>query len=166
MDQTFTDPILKSETRSGVKMMSICTVFIVFGIWQATKGDWKGYLCAGLFGLCLPVAILQMLQQNFLRLSDEGFTYGSPIRSQTIPWRDVDRFFVVTLTQLGMPTEEMVGLNFSAACNRSKIARGIASAITDCEGMLPGTYGRTAQEIADMMNARLQEFRHRYGTVS
>ncbi len=46
----------------------------------------------------------------------------------------------------------MVGFNYAASYDRQKNARALASALTECEGALPNTYGKKAEELAALLN--------------
>ena len=126
--------------------------------------SWVGYLCAGFFAIGIPVFIIQLLPgSTYLTLTRDGFTMCSFFRKMTTPWSDVDCFFVVVLQQNGLKAHHMVGFDYVASYDRSRLGRGIAKAIAHCEGALPDTYGKKPEELADMLNACLQSVRTNQG---
>jgi len=67
-----------------------------------------------------------------------------------------DEFFVVTLKQTGVKVHEKVGFNFVPTYDRARLGRAVARELGKCEGALPDAYGRKAEELAAILNARLQ----------
>jgi len=53
----------------------------------------------------------------------------------------------------------MVGFNFVPTYDRGRTARAVAKALGKCEGALPNTYGRKAEELARVLNAQLHAAR-------
>ena len=77
----------------------------------------------------------------------------------SMPWSVFDEFFVITLRQTGLKVHEMVGFNFAPTYDRAKLGRTVAKALSQCEGALPDTYGKKAEELAAILNAQLQAAR-------
>jgi hypothetical protein len=97
----------------------------------------------------------------YLTLTPEGFTMCNLFRKTTIPWDVVDEFFVVTMKQHGLTVRHLVGFNYVASYDRSRIGRSIAKAMTPCEAALPDTYGKKPQELANILNSCIQIVRER-----
>ncbi len=134
-------------------------MFVIVGIWLAQDTGWIGYLCAGFFALGVPVAIIQLLPgSSYLRIADDGLSFANLYRETNIPWSAIDHFSVVTIKQTGITVNKMVGFNFVPTYEPAKIGRRISTAIAQCEGALPDTYGLTAEELADLLNERLAEY--------
>ena len=95
---------------------------------------------------------------TYLEIDEEGMSFAKMYRVTTIPWTVVDEFFVVALKQTGMTVHKMVAFNFVPSYDRSRIGRQISTAIAGCEGALPNTYGRTAEELTDVLNRCLARF--------
>ena len=115
--------------------------------------SWVGFLIAGFFSLGLPVAIIELIPgSTYLHVDQSGFTLSNLFRRITVPWSVVDEFFVVTLKLTGMKVHEMVGFNFVPSYDRAELGRRIAEIIGKCEGALPDTYGKKAEELAEFMN--------------
>jgi hypothetical protein len=150
---------LYPKRSSAVWLLLGSSVFVAIGIWMVVSGNWMGYLCAGFFGLCLLVAIGQLLPGScYLSIRPDGLTFCSLYRGATIRWEDVDRFYVVVLRQRGMTFRKMVGFTYAASYERFQSGRRLAQVVAGCEGGLPDTYGMNAQELADLLNVCLQLF--------
>jgi hypothetical protein len=133
-----------------------CCIFVVIGIAMINSGEILGYLVAGFFGLCSVVAIVQLLPgSSYLCLDSEGFICCSLFRKHKVAWSDVDEFFVITLKQTGVKVNEMVGYNFAASYDKSKLPRMLSAWVGKCEGGLPDSYGMKAEELAALMNSFL-----------
>lgn len=129
--------------------------FVALGTWLATMGRWQGFVCAGFFALCVPIFVIQLIPgSGFLRVDATGVTYSSLFRQHLIPWSDVDAFFVVAMRR-GFTIHKMVGFNYVSTYARAPRARALSKAVAKCEGGLPDTYGKTAAELVDLLNARL-----------
>lgn len=151
---------LNSKMSSVAWVLVICAIFVAIGIWMGDSEGWIGYAIAGLFGLGVLVGIVQLLPgSSFLELDDNGMTVCCLFRKHYIPWPTVDGFFVIGVSNHGITVHKLVGMNYNASFDRSRLARRFATAIGGCEGALPDTYGCTAEELADKLNAYLRAFR-------
>jgi hypothetical protein len=152
--------ILRPIKSTALLMLLACTAFVATGVWLSTvKGGWIPYLCIGFFGLGIPIALIELLPNStYLRISPEELTFANMFRETKIPWNLVDSFFVVTMRQSGMKVHCMVGFNYVPGYDRARLGRRLSSALAQCEGALPDTYGKSADELADLLNRCLQEF--------
>lgn len=127
---------------------------------MAQTEGWLGYLCAAFFALVIPIAIIKLLPRStYLRIDRDGIIYCSLFRETAIPWNIIAEFFVVIIRQNGFPIRKMVGFNYLPSYNRSRVSRRASAIIAHCEGALPDTYGKTAEELAELLNICLDEFR-------
>ena len=138
-------------------LLLACSAFVTIGIWVGLSGEWPGYLGAAFFGLGIPAAVIQLLPgSTFLLINSEGITFANMFRKTSLPWSILDEFFVVTLRQTGVKIHEMVGFNFVPTYDRARLGRAFLKVLGKCEGALPDTYGKKAEELAALLNARLQ----------
>lgn len=146
-----------------VWLLLIGLLFVLAGIWMVHEGQWFGYVCAGFFGLGLPILALQLHPKAaYLRLTSEGFTFCTSFRAYTIRWTDVQKFAVNLLPLPAMT--QMVAWNFSPHYPRyqaSARARAISKSMSGYDGALPNTYGMKAQELAELM----ERLRQKYATT-
>ena len=140
---------------SAIWLLVVCTAFVAIGIWTGSSGDWVGFLGAAFFGLGIPVALIELIPgSSFLHIDSNGITFSNLFRKASLPWSDVGEFYVVTMAH-----HEMVGFNFAPTYDRARTARAVSKIIGKCEGALPDTYGKKAEDLARLLNARLQEAR-------
>jgi hypothetical protein len=150
---------LYPKKSSAVCLLLICSVFVAGGIWAARSGNWIGYLVASFFGLCLPVALIQLLPgSSYLAIDDTGITVCNLFRKTSIPWSVIGEFHAVTLTHHGLRVHKMVAFNFMPSYDGARLGRRLARLIGGCEGALPDTYGKSAEELAEFLNSCLREF--------
>jgi len=146
----------------AIGLFFLCEIFVAIGIWMGVTGEWIGYLIAGFFGLGVGIFFVQLIPGSaYLRLDPEGFTFCSLYRKTTLPWSTIDGFHVVVMRQTGLKVHELVGFNFVPDYDRSQLGRQISSAVAECEGGLPNTYGKSAEELACLMNEHLQKWREK-----
>ena len=156
--------VLRPKASSAIWLLLGCGIFVAAGMWMAREKGWIGYHCAGFFALGIPVAIVKLLPgSTYLEIADDGVSCANMFRVTKIPWNVIDEFFVVSLKQTGTTVHKMVAFNFVPSYDRSQIGRQISSAIAGCEGALPDTYGRNAEELAESLNQRLAQFHQRLG---
>jgi len=133
-------------------LFAVCLAFVAGSILMIRQGEKMGWLCAGFFGLGIPVSLLQLWpNSSFLKVTEEGLEICSLFRRQTIRWCDVSEFGVTTMRQHGLPVNRMVGFNYAAGYQRAAKTRSVARALAGFEGMLPDTYGMAAEELAQLL---------------
>tara|TARA_B110000014_G_scaffold180172_1_gene129569 strand:- start:66 stop:554 length:489 start_codon:yes stop_codon:yes gene_type:complete len=153
---------LYPKRSQAIGLFFLCAIFVTIGICMGVTGDWVGYPIAGFFGLGVVVFTIQLIPGSaYLHLDQEGFTYCNLYRSKTLPWSVIDRFHVVAMKQTGLKVHEMVGFSFVPSYDKSQLGRQISSVVAACEGGLPNTYGKSAEELASLMNEHLQVWRER-----
>lgn len=119
-----------------------------------------GFLGAGFFGLGIPLGIIQLCPgSTYPQIDATGFTFCHLFRKTSVPWSIIDEFFVVTLKQKGVSVHKMVGFNFVPSYDRARLGRCVAKLISKGEGALPDTCGRSAEELAELLNSYLQRAR-------
>ncbi|MEL6382982.1 MAG: hypothetical protein AAFQ89_11010 [Cyanobacteria bacterium J06626_18] len=163
MNSTFETITLRPKAFSAFWLLLLSSLFVTIGIWMGVTDSWVGYLIAAFFALGILVGIVQLLPNStYLRISHEGITCCNMFRETVIPLDDVDEFFVVVMRQNGLPIRRMVGFNYAPTYARSRMGHQVASAIAGCEGALPDTYGKKAEDLAALLNDCLHEFRTKF----
>lgn len=139
--------ILRPRKLSLLLYLLGCLAFTAIGVFMINAGRMGGWLPTIFFGLGVIVFIVMMLPgSSYLELTGEGFTVCSLYRRSFTRWSDVDSFFV------GRIQGKVVMFNFAPTYTRQQTARRVSVAIAGGEGALPDTYGRSAEELAQMMN--------------
>lgn len=131
----------------------VCLAFVAIGILMIRDGEMMGWLCAGFFGLGIPVFLIQLYpKSSFLTVSAEGIEVCSLFRRHRLRWSDISQFGTYTIRQHGMSVTEMVGFNYSAEYQRASRTRAFSKALVGFEGGLPDTYGFRAEELAQILS--------------
>lgn len=127
---------------------------------------WLGVV---LFGLCVVVCMVHLLPgASYLHVTPDGFTFRSLFKAHAFHFADVKEFAVwrskpaspPTLAHKFLPrsavTQKFVMFNFEdgarAAAGSPKL-REMSVKLSGYEGALPDSYGRTHEELADLLNA-------------
>ena len=160
------DLILRPRRSAALKRLPLsCAMFVVAAIWISQVHGVIAYLAAGFFALCILLDIVQLLTgSTYLRLAEDGLSLTSLFCVYKIPWNVIDRFFVVELKRIGV--RKVVGFNFVQSYDRDHQARRISLAIAQCEGTLPDTYSQKPEELAEILNSRLAQFKAGNGEQS
>lgn len=148
---------LKPGKVRAIRLLFISGVFVAIGIWMGRGGDTTGWLCAAFFGLGVLVGGVKLIPGScYLDLSADGFEVRSMYRSWRVRWSDVSNFFpvrysnVIGGTFIRLP--EQVGWNYVAGYKAHAAMRGFAASNIGAEAALPDTYGRSAKELAQLLN--------------
>lgn len=133
-------------------LLLVCVAFVAVGVLMIRDGEVIGWLCAGFFGLGIPIFSIQLLPgSSYLTVSEVGIEYCSMFRRHRLRWSDISEFGVYTVRQGGLPVSKMVGFNFSTEYRRAQGGRALSRAISGFEGGLPDTYGFKAEELAELL---------------
>lgn len=144
----------------AIKLLLMCVTIVAMGLWLAQSHRWIGYPVAGFFGLCIPLAIIMLLPgSTYLRIKEDGLTINNLFRKRLFPWDVIDEFLVVELKRRGVNVGKIVGFNFVQSYDRFAAGRRRARAINQCEVALPGDYGMKVEELVELLNSKLQEYR-------
>jgi hypothetical protein len=142
--------------RKTTLMLLISIGFVAMGIFLVLRGQFVGWLCAGFFGLAVPVFAFQFHPKSaYLRLTAEGFTYCSLFRAHTTRWVDVREFGV---TNLGPTPNLFVAWDFVPEYSASAKARSVSKSLCGYEAALPDTYSLRADELAGILNSLLEQY--------
>ena len=115
-------------------------------IWRG--GSFLAGLLAGFFGICSAVFILQLIPSAaYLQLSPEGFVVRSLFRTgPPIAWKEACDFRVSSYWGAQIVVFDEVG---ASEPHPKRLTRSILGG----EVGPPETYGRTPQELANLMNS-------------
>ncbi len=104
---------LYPKRSTAIWLLLACSAFVAGGVWLGLRGEWFGFVCAGFFGLGIPVAVIQLLPGSaYLHIDSTGITYTVLFRTTSLPWSVFQSFCVVTMRQTGLKVNEMVGFDF------------------------------------------------------
>lgn len=162
--------VLKPSRGKWIRVLLGSLVFVVIGVWILTEeaeGDKRmmAWLCAGFFGLCALMALLQVFSgANRTIVTEAGLHIHTVFKTTTHAWQDIAEFGVAEWSQWHGPFRQrhrLVGINFregSAPLEKWRRAAGLATALVGFHGALPDNYGYKHQELADLLNGFLLKF--------
>ena len=127
-------------------------VFVVVGIvFRDEIPMFMGYAAATLFGLGCIVFLVQLMPgANQLEIGHEGLKFTVLFKETALPWESVGHFYEVTM-QDGKTRK--VGWHYSPEIiNRIEAKQGQPVDMSMPHGVLPENYGKSAQELAELLN--------------
>lgn len=129
-------------------LILICAGFLALGGFLVSQGDAFGWLCVAFFGAGLLVFLLGLLPgSSYLEFRRDGFEMSSLYRKWFVRWSDVQSFFPHRIA-----SNRMVCWNCVPDHQGHASGHRLSARLTGVEAALPETYGRSADELADLMN--------------
>ncbi len=146
--------VFVSSRRRMVFLLLLSVAFVALAMFLPPDGqsdNWRIY-GGGFFGLGVIVFAWLLVRPQTLTLDDEGFTLSGgltlPSRVKTIPWRDVEEFFVFS-TGNG---SKLIGIDFKpGASERTRYARFSRTAF-GADGGLPGYWSGGCENVVQQLN--------------
>ena len=102
-----------------------------------------GWAGIGFFGLCALVSAVIIIRPVELRLSAEGFTFTSFLKTKQVRWQDIDAFVLTSFFKL-----PFIGYNYSPRRSRLKFL----PAPWGLDAPMPGFWVIPASELVDKLN--------------
>lgn len=157
--------VLRPSKRKWIGLALIGALFTAGGYWMQTA-DPRGWLAIAVFGPCTLVSLWVLIPGTAdLRLGPDGFVAKAVGRTLRYSWDDVDNFRVhVVRTNARGTTHTTQVVAFDLA-DGVPLPRSLSRLMTrpdrqiDCS--LPDTYGRPADQLAQLM----QRHRDRHATA-
>lgn len=148
----------------AIKLLLMCVVFVAMALALARSHPSVGYPLAGFFSLFIPLAIIMLLPgSTHLRIEEDGLTMSNLFRKRLFSWDVIDKFLVVEVKRRGVNVGKIVGFNFVQSYDRFAAGRRFARAINQCEMALSDDYGMKVEELAELLNSKLQKYRQTSG---
>ena len=150
-------PVTLRPSRGKTLLLVLgCAVFVGGSILLIHRDPLDGYLGTAFFGLGLLVFAVQLLPNaTYLHLATEGFTYCTLFRAFTVPWIWVDHFGI-----LKIHSSRLVAWNYVPTLPTLSRARKLSKETRGFHAALPNSYGLKPQELADLLNALVERYRH------
>ena len=149
--------ILRHGRVRALFIVFICVVAVA-GLWSIRDEAGRATIWVAIIlfsGFGIFAGILRLLPgASYLRLDQTGLTYCAAFFPVRVAWDDVAEFGVVAKD--AGHAYATVGFNFVPSYTENVAGRELAKSVNGWEGALPGTYGRRAEELADLMNERLR----------
>jgi len=139
---------LKPGPWKHLALFMTSVAFVVVAVLLGPKHPLLAWLTGILFGLGAIVALVTVLPgSSFLRLEPERMTVCSLYRTWHIPWSDIDSFFVASVGG-----RQMVCWRYAPGFFGQQRGRAISRTVAGVEAALPDTYGKSAIELATLLN--------------
>lgn len=139
--------ILRPTKYGAVFTMVASLIFVYAGVRMIEYLPLMGWLTMVFFGICLLVAIIQILPgASQLKLTHEGFEITTLFRSHFTAWEDVSEF---RTAYVGI--RKMVVFNYSDAHKKFAFAKRLAQVMAGTQAALPDNYGMKAAALAVLM---------------
>lgn len=140
--------VLRPKLLKTIGLFSVSILLMASGTFLFEKSPIMAWVIVLFFGLCVLVALIQMLpNSSFLKLTEEGFEVRNFFKSNVTKWSEVDSFRVGNVGG-----QKMVMYDFSEEHQKYNVGKKIAKSLSGSEGALPDTYGMKANELATLMN--------------
>jgi len=124
--------------------------FVVAGFFVLPTHPVAAYQGIVFFGLGVLVAVIQLLpNSSYLELDERGFTTCTMFRKSFVRWDDVAEFVPYTL---GARTRKRVAFRYAATYQPHATSRKFLRTLAGVDGALPDTYGRSAEDLAALLN--------------
>ena len=139
---------LKPSPWKHIFLLALSSAFFALGIHLVRENPIIGWLTIVFFGLGVVVFAISVVPgSSFLQLRDEGLTLRSLYRTWHVSWLDTSEFFVARVGG-----RQMVCWNYSPSFVGQRLGRAMSRGIAGVEAGLPDTYGRSATELAQLLN--------------
>jgi hypothetical protein len=144
-------PVRLRTTRKSVLLLLLGSgAFVVAGFFVLPTHPAAAYGAIAFFGLGVVVAVVQLLPgSSYLELDERGFMTCTMFRKGFVPWQDVGEFYPCTIPS---STRAMVAYRFAPGYTPQATTRKVLNALAGAEAALPDTYGRSAKELAELLN--------------
>jgi hypothetical protein len=135
-----------------------CSGFVAVAVLTVPRSDPLFWVTVIFFGIgCLLSLVKLFSPWDFLRLTHHGYEEHVLFRSSHVAWKDIERFIPYKVG-----ATPMVGIVFADSYTRQVRSRRFARSFAGVEGALSDTYGRSADELADLLNDwRVRQQPHR-----
>ncbi len=134
-------------------------LFVAVAFWMLAEGEFLlGWPILIFFGLGVVFGLFMIFStvfsdNNYLKLSSEGFEVKMGLKAHATRWDEVTEFFPID-----MNNSRFVAYNFTPLYTKMEDVRKLSKNMTGVEAMFMETYGKSVQELTDLLN----EWRLRY----
>ncbi len=140
--------VLRPSRLKHLLLLTGCSAFVAAGAWMIAEGERVvvGWLCAGFFGLGIPLSLVAMLPgASSLTLDRDGFAVRHLfVRRWRTRWLDAGPF---APRAVGRGTTLVVYDEPARQGPAAEVSRRLSGA----SSALPDTYGLGARALADLM---------------
>lgn len=152
-------PLRLSTTRRSMLLLLLgSAAFVVAGFFVLPTHPVLAEQAIVFFGLGVLVAVIQLLpNSSYLEVDERGFTTCTMFRKGFVSWDDVAEFVPYTVNARA---RKRVGFRYAASYQAHAASRKFLRALAGVDGALPDTYGRSAEDLAALLNGLRAERAH------
>jgi len=143
--------VLRPSRRKTLLLVVSCSALFAAGVWRWEQVDTLEALILLLFGLgSIVFGILLLPGASYLKLTEKGFIVCSLFReTKLVPWRVVSNFRAEPI-----PPALTDFVVFDSTGHEKRGLRRFKRTLAGAKDALPDSYGRTPQDLAELLNAR------------
>jgi hypothetical protein len=151
--------ILRPSRKRLLRYLATSVVFVAIGVWMRGQGgntwgvpnSWDGGAVIAFFGFGVAIfAVMLLPGAAYLKIDEAGFTVCSLFRPRFTPWEAVEGFGVTEIV-----VRKFVGVVLMPAGRQAARMGRLNNRLVGFDDALPDTYGRSAEEMAALMNDAL-----------
>jgi hypothetical protein len=140
--------LLKIRTKNTAIELLVTLSFVAIGAMMIPSQKWAGAAISIFFGILSLVNLVRLFpNSSYLKLDEVGFTICSLFRAHSYRWSDVSGFTIGWIAR-----KKMVMFDFSDDYKASSRLRKFNLLVSEHEGALPDTYGKSHEELVDLLN--------------
>ena len=129
-------------------LLAICAGFVAIALFIEPARSFISWFTAIFFGLGVLIALVTLIPgSSYLRLEADRMSVRTLYRTWHVRWADVTEFFVASVGG-----RNMVCWNYTRESPQQVRGRAVSRAIAGVEAGLPDRYGRSAAELAHLLN--------------
>ncbi|MBU3974227.1 MAG: hypothetical protein KKE42_10575 [Alphaproteobacteria bacterium] len=149
--------ILRQDASKTKWVLPGSVAFVAFGIWMVINPEssryspefvrFAGLASIAFFGWVGINSFRSRSRPVELILTPEGFEVGGPRPKPIVPWKNIERFFIVTVRGIELVSYDMkpgVGV----------VRRGLATlntSLTGADGQVPAYLDRAPEEVCELL---------------
>lgn len=154
MTETPTTLTLYPSKRKTFLFLLTSIILMFGGILMIGGGETIGWFVAIFFGIgCLFFITTLLPNSSYLRITNKELEIRTLFKSNHAKWDEVDHFG----TEYIGP-KKMVVFNYASSHTKFKTGKKITKTLTGIDGALPDTYGKSAENLAKLLNDRKEKF--------
>jgi hypothetical protein len=144
-----------SSRRKTVLLLLLSLGFVAISVFLPCPPDpilfWGGIF----FSICALVFVGLLIRPQKLVIDQNGFTLAGGLvwSPKKIEWRDVDKFFVVSVRR-GV---SMIGFNYADTYVERPRGTAFSQRIAGCDGSIPGVWSGPKTAVVDRLNGYRQQ---------
>jgi len=139
---------LRPSPWKHLALLAISAGFVAMALFIEPTQSLIAWFTVVFFGLGALVALVALVPgSSYLRLEPHGMSVRTLYRTWHVEWAEIAGFFVAPVGG-----RNMVCWNYVPGATQNRRGRAVSRAVAGVEAGLPDTYGRSATELAALLN--------------